>query len=1299
MTPQPCALRLPLSDLQQAYIVGESGLYPLSAPAISYHIYALDIGAEELRQAARQLIERHPMLRAIPDGTEALVLRSAEAVLEAALAWIPPEAGMVGTGDLPEDTPFALALVARPEGAHLHVLLRLYAFDARAMSLFYADLSDLLAGQPLPLGTLDLPPDPTPSKEELGAADAFWARRLADLPPAPDLSHNLPADGKTTFTRRRRVLALPFWQKLKDSLPALGLTQSALLAACYAEVLGRLANTRALTLATLVSRRRPADAHTLGNFGTTTLLGADLSGASFLDRAHAVQIALVEAAHHSALSAIAIARRAGGEGGPRNVPYVFSSGLGMQTTRGTGPLLQGPGIGQVSAVLSTPQVLVDHQVHEEHGALILDFDIVDAAFLSGWPERLVEMVHALLQRLATKPALWRQSGDIALLPADARERADYNTTGAPIPPGPGGLAARLKDRAGDGTLALADPERSLSGETLERESAALAAELCAKGLGRSDLVAVVAKRGWRQVVATLAIARAGAAYLPLSPDWPAERLRRLMEKSGARAVICDPAGLVALRAIDLMLPVLTVPDPTSSTGTPDRSGLDLAAPSDLAYVIYTSGSTGEPKGVALSHGASANTIADICQRWNLTAEDRVLGISALHFDLSVFDIFGFAATEGALVLPSPDPLPDPAEWRALVERHDVTVWNSVPTLFEVFLDHLGDGAATVLRRLKLVMLSGDWVPPQLVARVKALAPETRVVALGGATEAAIWSIYHEVEKGAPAGWTSVPYGRPLRAQGIDILDETLTPLPPGAVGEIHISGYGLAEGYYREAALTEAAFVHHPASGARYYRTGDMGRFRDGEVEFLGRRDGQVKLRGNRIELGEIEAALEAQPGVRRAACLVIRPKGGEPFLAAAAVGEGDPGRLREALTALLPATMVPQRIILLQQLPLTANGKVDRSILTQTLLTEVVTAEAEDLGRSPEAALLADLWQEVGAARPQKLTDDFFALAGTSLGALRLSNLISQRFGIAHSAARLFQDSRFAAQLQLVTGLNANNVATPALPSVRRLCEGDTTLCLIHPVGGSTACYLPLVGLLPRSTGVLALEAGEATGILPDFDRLVVQYAELLSIRLPREPVVLGGWSMGATLAAAVAGHRDIRDRLAGLVLIDPYGPNPVAAPPADRLLPFFQDLLGLNLGKDMLHGLPETGSARIMALAHKLISLKLMDTALAGEGLPAAFDRYVRLAEVLASRADRRPAPLPCPTLVLEAEMKLGQSDLARLSLLADAEIERLAGTHHSIVTGPDRVATAERIGAFLAKSFRHSNSKGLVHAEENY
>ena len=250
----------------------------------------------------------------------------------------------------------------------------------------------------------------------------------------------------------------------------------------------------------------------------------------------------------------------------------------------------------------------------------------------------------------------------------------------------------------------------------------------------------------------------------------------------------------------------------------------------------------------------------------MAAADRVLALSSLSFDLSVYDIFGTLAAGGTIIIPDVSGVRDPAHWAEIVAQEKVTVWNSVPALMELLVDYLSGRPGVSLHSLRLVLLSGDWVPVSLPDRIKALAKDVQVISLGGATEASIWSILYPIETVDPT-WKSIPYGRPMMNQSFHVLDEALEPRPLWVPGQLYIGGIGLAKGYWRDEEKSRANFIHHPRTGERLYKTGDLGRYLpDGNIEFLGREDFQVKIQGYRVELGEIEAALAEHPGVSAAA-------------------------------------------------------------------------------------------------------------------------------------------------------------------------------------------------------------------------------------------------------------------------------------------------------------------------------------------------------------------------------------------------------------------------------------------------
>ena len=398
----------------------------------------------------------------------------------------------------------------------------------------------------------------------------------------------------------------------------------------------------------------------------------------------------------------------------------------------------------------------------------------------------------------------------------------------------------------------------------------------------------------------------------------------------------------------------------------------------------------------IDHRGAVNTILDINDRFAVGPTDRVLALSSLSFDLSVYDVFGPLAAGGTVVLPDPSCLREPADWVTLIERERVTIWNTVPMMMEMLVDYVMTHRDRSIAALRLVLLSGDWIPVTLPDRIKSLIRDAAVVSLGGATEASIWSILHPIEKASP-DWESVPYGKAMRNQRFFVLDEGLEVRPVGVPGELYIGGIGLAKGYWRDDEKTAARFVIDPRTGARLYRTGDWGSYLpDGAIKFLGRDDLQVKVQGYRVELGEIEAALTAHPNIQVAVATAIGETRGAKRLVAHVVCREAPAptdkELRDFLRGKLPSYMVPGAIVALDRLPLTPNGKVDRGALQAPLARTEKTPAGEP--SSPTANRVSGIIARALQVERVDMHASLLDLGVNSLDMLRIGNQLEQEFG-----------------------------------------------------------------------------------------------------------------------------------------------------------------------------------------------------------------------------------------------------------------------------------------------------------------
>jgi amino acid adenylation domain-containing protein len=558
------------------------------------------------------------------------------------------------------------------------------------------------------------------------------------------------------------------------------------------------------------------------------------------------------------------------------MPVVFTSTLPLHTREGDRqPPFQ---VELVEGVTQSPQTLLDHQVSEENGALTVRWDYLVQAFPPGVIEEMFDAYTQLLEQLATDEQSWRRASRQSLAPAHQVERRlVYNQTSGPLPAQllhqPFQSQARLNPMA----PAIFSDRRSMSYGRLQGEVTLLAQRLSGFDLKAGELVAVVMEKGWEQVVAALGILEAGGAYLPVDARLPAARRNHLLKATGVRVALVQPWRAEGLESWPEDVEFWSVEEQSEEQSQsaydrgplPARQGLR-----ELAYVIYTSGSTGRPKGVMMEHLGAQNTVEEVNRRYGVGKEDRVLCLSSLSFDLSVYDIFGLLGAGGALVIPGAESERDPGEWVRLMSEGKVTIWNSVPALMEMCEEWLRGRGERFGEELRLVLMSGDWINVSLPERVKELSrKDVEVVSLGGATEGGIWSIWHEIGE-VREEWRSIPYGEPMKNQRMYVLNEELENSPEWVTGELYIGGEGLARGYYGDERQTKERFIESPW-GERLYRTGDLGRYRrEGWIEFLGREDTQVKVQGHRIELGEIESALMEMEEVKEAVVTVAGAAG-----------------------------------------------------------------------------------------------------------------------------------------------------------------------------------------------------------------------------------------------------------------------------------------------------------------------------------------------------------------------------------------------------------------------------------------
>ncbi|MCB2298651.1 non-ribosomal peptide synthetase [Clostridium tagluense] len=544
-------------------------------------------------------------------------------------------------------------------------------------------------------------------------------------------------------------------------------------------------------------------------------------------------------------------------------------------------------------------------------------------------------------------------------------------------------------------IAVVFEDKELTYRELNERANSLARKLREKGVGTETIVGVIVERSIEMIVGIMAILKVGGAYLPINPEYPEDRIDYILKNSETKIVLTQSKFKEKIR---LEIDICDLNDEVLYKCSNDNLG-KVANANNLAYLIYTSGTTGNPKGVMITHDAVVNTIQDINSKFSINEKDRIIGLSSVCFDLSVYDIFGALSTGATLVQISDQR--DVREIVNVLKNQEVTIWNSVPAMMDMLLENITESFHNT--SLRLVMLSGDWISLKSPKKIRKSFSNAKIVSLGGATEASIWSTYYPIEE-VKQEWNSIPYGRPLANQKFYVLDKGMHLCPYGVIGEFYIGGFGLAKGYMNDLEKTKSAFIIHNEFGP-LYRTGDWGRFRKaGYIEFLGRKDQQIKIRGFRIELGEIENRLLKHEDVKYAVVVVNENKNKDKYMYAYVVSEKEISELnlKSYLKESLPDYMIPSEFVRLDKLPVNENGKIDRKSLPKSQLTLSIGTGYV----APQTYIerkLVEIWGEMLGKNKIGVYDNFFHLGGHSLNVMKLATKINKEFDIDIPLSEIF--------------------------------------------------------------------------------------------------------------------------------------------------------------------------------------------------------------------------------------------------------------------------------------------------------
>lgn len=900
--------------------------------------------------------------------------------------------------DLEADSPLRIALVRTASDEHTLLLVAHHiAWDDASWDVFFADLTSAYQDGPTREAA---PPQAVPVAE---AADneadlAYWREVLADVPEPLELPGPNGSAVPATWRAQRCAVRLngPTVERIAAMAREIGGTPYTVLLAAFSALLHRYTHSDDFLVAAPVLNRGADAEGAIGYFGNTIALRMrPRPQQSFRDLTFHARDTAMGAFSHQRISMDRVVadinpdRRHG-------VDRMARVGFGFRGPDGPG--FNPPGIRCERAGLRGPlaqlplSLMVEMDAHDPAAGAEVEAEFLTEVLDPALVMQMLDSFAVLVSDVVADPD--KPLSRVTILGPDEAAWVRDVTTGQTFDTTPatlGDLVAEQAARTPD-HVAVVYEGRRYTYRDIDAAANRVAHWLAYKGVGREDRVAVLLDKSPELVITALGILRAGAVYTPVDPTYPADRISYILSDCDAALVLRKPiSGLDEYPA--------------------DRPSVQVR-PSNTAYLIYTSGSTGLPKGVAVPHAPAAEYFRWFGDEYRVGSDDRLLQVASPSFDVSIGEIFGTLICGARLVIPRPDGLRDIGYLTDLLQREGITSMHFVPSLLGLFLSLPGVGQWRTLRR---VPIGGEALPGELADKFHATF-DALLHNFYGPTETVVNATRYPVE--GRQGSRTVPIGRPKINTTVHVLDSCLQPVPVGVIGEIYIGGTHLAHGYHDRPALTAERFVADPfRPGGRLYRTGDLARLnRDGDIEFVGRADEQVKIRGFRIELGEVAAAISVDPSVGQAIVLAKElPSVGKSLVAYVTAAAGqvvDTDRITARVAAALPDYMMPAAYVVVDEIPITANGKVDRAALPEPHI--VATADYREPTTETER-VIAGFFERLLEHSPVGADDSFFALGGHSLVATRLTAAIRSRFDVEVNVREIFETGTVAGLADIV--------------------------------------------------------------------------------------------------------------------------------------------------------------------------------------------------------------------------------------------------------------------------------------------
>ncbi|WP_442941858.1 amino acid adenylation domain-containing protein [Nocardia sp. NBC_00416] len=1165
LTAQPRPDRIPLSYAQQRMwflnrFEPDSAAY--SIPIVIRLTGQLDVDA--LQAAIVDVLTRHEVLRTVypqTGGEPAQVVLPADratppaAVIPVAEAELAESVAVFVTQvfDVTTEAPFRVRLFELgPDEWVLAVVMHHISGDGSSLAPLAWDMmtaysarlyreepgwkpltvqyADYAIWQQTVLGAEDDP------ESLLHAQIDYWTTQLADLPALLELPADRPRPAMQSYQGANVALTIDaeLHAGLEQIARAHNTTLFMVFHAALAATLARLAHTDDIAIGTpYAGRGEPELDDLVGMFVNTLVLRTQLTpGMSFTELIDSVRGTDLAAFGHADVPFERLVQELNPVRSHTHHP-LFQVMLAFQNLTTTDFELPGLSMSAVEADIGTSLFDLQVTVSDSYdptgapagltGGITYATDLFDAATVTAVADRLLRVLDALV----TDPA--QAVHEVNLLTTDEREAVltRWNATDHPLDPDET-LASVFAHAAREhaNRTAIVAGDRTLTYAQFASRVHRLARWLIARGVGPESLVALRMRRSVDQVTAMYAVHAAGGGYVPVDPDHPAERIDYMLATA-------DPVVVLSgLDDIDL--------SGFADTPVTDSDRLGPLRPHNTAYVLFTSGSTGRPKGVAVAHQAVLNQLHWIIDTYTLTPADAILQKTPATFDVSVWELFATLAVGARMVIAQPYGHTDPAYLADAIATHRITATSFVPSMLAAFADA---APAESLRSLRAVLVGGEAFGAEVVAAARRVLPDAELHNLYGPTEFTLHATAHPVHQDHSG---SVPMGAPVWNVQAYILDSRLRPVPPGVAGELYLAGVQVARGYQARPGLTAERFVPDPYAddGRRMYRTGDLARWNHaGELEYLGRTDFQVKLRGLRIELGEIEAVLAEPDTIARAIAAVHTAGGGQlvGYLVPTAGATADTEAILAHAATELPDYMVPTTLMVLDAVPLTASGKLDR-----TRLPEPAIAVGEY--REPSSWLeteVARAFERVLGVERVGADDDFYALGGNSLRSVQVVSALKKELDYEVPVSWMLSDPRPADLAKRIeSGMRSGHTETEqstfgfdvVLP-IRTSGQLPPLFC-IHPASGLAWCYRPLDEYLSGDRPIYGIQAPQISGDGPvpaSIEETARRYFDEIRTVQPHGPYHILGWSLGGQIAQAVAVEmRAAGEQVALLALLD---------------------------------------------------------------------------------------------------------------------------------------------------------------------